>query len=179
MSGTVPAIPDPVRIRSATESDAAALLAIYRPHVEDSAVSFELEVPGVEEFAGRIRRGVSDYRWLVAERDGRCVGYAYASRLRDRPAYRWSIEVSAYVQPEHHRRGIGAALYSILLDDLAERGFCQAFACIALPNPGSLAFHEHFGFRPVGVFHAVGRKFGRWHDVAWLQRTLNPEPPQD
>ncbi len=178
MPESIPAKPDPVRIRSGLESDAAELLEIYRPHVESSAVSFELEVPDVEVFADRIRRGVSDYRWLVAERDGRCIGYAYASCLRERPAYRWSVEVSAYVHPQHHRRGIGSALYSILLDDLSERGFCQAFACIALPNPESLAFHQRFGFRPVGVFHAVGRKFGRWHDVAWLQRTLNAEPPQ-
>lgn len=179
MPEAIPEMPDPVRIRSALESDAAELLEIYRPHVERSAVSFELELPGIEEFAGRIRRAVSDCRWLLAERDRRCVGYAYAARLRERPAYRWSVEVSAYVHPEHHRRGIGAALYSILLDDLTERGFCQAFAGIALPNAGSLAFHQHFGFRAVGVFHAVGRKFGRWHDVAWLQRTLNAEPPQD
>jgi phosphinothricin acetyltransferase len=173
------AMPDPVRIRSALESDAASLLEIYRPHVESSAVSFELELPSVEGFAQRIRRGVADHSWLIAEREDRCIGYAYGSRLRERPAYRWSVEVSAYVHPDHHRQGIGATLYSILLDDLMEKGFCQAFACIALPNPGSLAFHHRFGFRPVGVFKSVGRKFGRWHDVAWLQRTLRDEPPQD
>jgi L-amino acid N-acyltransferase YncA len=170
---------DPIRIRSALEADAASLLDIYRPLVESTAVSFELTPPSVDEFALRIRKAVANYSWLLAERDGACIGYAYGSVLRERPAYRWSVEVSAYVDPAHHRQGIGAALYSILLDDLMEKGFCQAFACIALPNPGSLGFHHRFGFRPTGVFKSVGRKFGRWHDVAWLQRTLRDEPPFD
>ena len=170
---------DPIRIRSALEADAASMLEIYRPLVEATAVSFELVPPSVEQFALRIRQAVADHSWLLAERDGACIGYAYGSRLRERPAYRWSVEVSAYVDPAHHRQGIGAALYSILLDDLMEKGFCQAFACIALPNPASLGFHHRFGFRPMGVFKSVGRKFGCWHDVAWLQRTLRDEPPFD
>lgn len=170
---------DPIRIRSALESDAAALLQIYRPIVESTAISFELSPPAADEFAQRIRKAVAEYSWLLAERDGACIGYAYGTALRDRPAYRWSVEVSAYVDPAHHRQGIGAALYSILLDDLMEKGFCQAFACIALPNPGSLGFHHRFGFRPVGVFKSVGRKFAQWHDVTWLQRSLRDEPPVD
>ncbi len=170
---------DPIRIRAALEADAASLLDIYGPLVESTAVSFELTAPSVEEFARRIRKAVADYSWLIAERDGACIGYAYGSMMRERAAYRWSVEVSAYVHPAHHRQGIGAALYSILLDDLMEKGFCQAFAGIALPNTASLGFHHRFGFRPIGMFKSVGRKFGRWHDVTWLQRRLRDEPPFD
>jgi phosphinothricin acetyltransferase len=105
------------------------------------------------------------------------TGYAYGTALRERAAYRWSVETSAYVHPAHQRRGIASALYERLLSVLQERGFCQAFACIALPNPASIAMHEKLGFVSVGAFRSVGRKFGRWHDVAWYQRELRAAPP--
>ncbi len=170
-------MPDTPTIRSAVEADAAALLAIYRPFVESTAVSFETVVPTVEEFATRIAKALTGWQWLVAEQGGQCIGYAYGSSHRQRHAYRWSVEVSAYVHPNHHRRGVGRALYLRLLEELAQKGFCNAYAGITLPNEGSVALHRAVGFEFVGVFKAVGRKFGTWHDVAWFQRVLRDSPP--
>jgi phosphinothricin acetyltransferase len=168
-------MPDPL-IRAGTEADAPALLAIYRPFVESSPVSFELVTPTVEEFAARIVKSLAGWQWLVALRDGQCAGYAYGSSLRERQAYRWSVEVSAYVHPSYYRQGIGRALYLHLFDELARKGFCNAYACVTLPNEGSVALHRSVGFEPAGVFKSVGRKFGKWHDVAWFQRTLRDAP---
>jgi L-amino acid N-acyltransferase YncA len=170
---------DSPRIRPATETDAAALIAIYRPFVEASAVSFETVTPTVEEFAARIRKAVAGWQWIVAEKDGQCVGYAYGSSHRERAAYRWSVEVSAYVAPNHHRQGVGRSLYTNLFVDLADKGFCSAYAGITLPNEASVALHRSVGFEPIGTFRAVGRKFGKWHDVAWFQRQLRHSPPSE
>jgi phosphinothricin acetyltransferase len=170
-------MPDAPTIRSAVEADAAALLAIYRPFVESTAVSFETVVPTVEEFATRIAKALTGWQWLVAEQDGRCIGYTYGSSHRQRHAYRWSVEVSAYVHPNHHRRGVGRALYLRLLEELAQKGFCNAYAGATLPNEGSVALHRAVGFEFIGVFKAVGRKFGTWHDVAWFHRVLRDSPP--
>src|SRR5579863_6440583 len=170
---------EPIQIRSATIADAAALLAIYRPFVEVSAVSFEVVAPTVEQFGARIAKAVDGWAWLVAERDGECIGYAYGSTHRERAAYRWSVEVSAYVQASHHRQGVGTALYRALFAILASKGFCNAYAGITLPNAASVALHRGLGFQSIGVFKAVGRKFGKWHDVAWLQRALRASPPSD
>lgn len=165
-------------IRAATPADASALLGIYRPFVESSVVSFELEVPSIGEFRKRIEKCVAGWAWLVAEIEGRCAGYAYASALREREAYRWSAETSAYVHPDHYRSGVGRRLYLALFDALAAKGFCNAFACIALPNDASIEFHRALGFKHVGVFNAVGRKFSAWHDVSWWQLRLRETPPQ-
>jgi phosphinothricin acetyltransferase len=167
---------EPVIIRSASETDAPALLAIYRPFVEATAVSFETVVPTVEEFAARIAKAVAGWRWLVAERGGQCIGYAYGSSHRERAAYRWSVEVSAYVHPSHQHQGVGRALYVKLLEVLAQQGFCNAYAGITLPNEGSVALHRSVGFESIGTFRAVGRKFHEWHDVAWFQRSLRDSP---
>ena len=166
-----------MRIRSATKADARDLLDIYGPVVETTAISFELARPGIQEFAARIEKVVDGWSWLVAEEDGQCVGYAYGSVHRERPAYRWSTEVTAYVHPAHHRKGIGGALYRQLFDRLAEKGYCNAFAGIALPNEASVALHRSVGFEPIGVFRNIGWKFARWHDVAWFQRKLREGPP--
>jgi L-amino acid N-acyltransferase YncA len=166
-------------IRIATEADAPALLAIYRPYVENTAVSFETTVPSVEEFAGRIRKAVTAWVWLVAESEGECAGYAYGSSHRERTAYRWSVETSAYVREDYQRQGVGRALYVQLLEELKQRGFCNAYAGITLPNVASVALHRSAGFEPVGVFRAVGRKFGAWHDVAWFQLRLRDGPPTE
>ena len=167
----------PLLIRPASEADAGALLAIYAPFVERTVVSFETEVPSVDDFAGRIRRYGSQWAWLVAERDGRCLGYAYGSPHRERAAYRWAVETSAYVDPSAQRQGAGRALYLALFDALAAKGYCNAFAGMTLPNDASAALHRSVGFEPVGVFRRVGWKFSRWHDVAWAQRQLREAPP--
>jgi phosphinothricin acetyltransferase len=168
-----------ILIRPGSEEDAASLLAIYRPYVENTAVSFEVTTPTLAEFAARIRKALDKWQWLVADDNGECAGYAYGSLHRERAAYRWSVEVSAYVAPRYQRQGIGRALYLRLFDDLAARGYCNAFAGVTLPNSASLGMHRSVGFEDIGVFRSVGRKFGQWHDVAWLQRTLRAAPPSD
>lgn len=167
----------PLVIRPANEADAGVLLAIYAPFVERTAVSFETDVPAIDEFAARIRRYGAQWAWLVAERDGRCLGYAYGSPHRARAAYRWSAETSAYVDPSAQRQGVGRALYLALFDALAARGYCNAFAGMTLPNDASAGLHRSVGFEAVGVFRRVGWKFGRWHDVGWMQRRLRDAPP--
>ena len=172
-------MPAPLVIRQARESDAAALLGIYGPFVEHTAVSFETVVPTVDEFAARIAKSLKGWQYLLAERDGRVLGYAYGGVHRERAAYRFSVEVSAYIDPAFHRQGIGRALYSQLFADLTAKGYCTAFAGITLPNDASVGLHTAAGFEPIGVFRNIGWKYGRWHDVAWLQRTLREVPPDD
>ncbi len=163
-------------IRTATETDANALAAIYQPYVQGTAVSFETEVPSADEFAARIAKSLKTWDWVVAEEDGRCVAYAYGSAHRERPAYRWSVETSVYVREDHHRRGIAKMLYIELLERLKTKGYCNAFAGITLPNDASVALHTSLGFEAIGVFKRVGWKLGAWRDVAWLQLQLRQAP---
>src|SRR5438105_2761672 len=143
-------------VRPAVPQDAPAIAEIYAPFVAGTAVSFEETPPTAVEMLRRIEHAQSRWQWLVADLDGTVAGYAYGTRHRERAAYRWSVEVSAYVHPDHHRQGIGRALYRQLLDDLAGKGFCNAYAGIALPNDSSVALHRAAGFEPIGVFKAVG-----------------------
>jgi len=166
----------PLTIRQATEADAPALLGIYAPYVEQTPITFEITVPTAEDFAGRIRKSLSAWQYLVAERDGRIVGYAYGGTHRERAAYRYSVEVSAYVDQRAHRQGIGRALYTRLLADLTEKGYCEAFAGITYPNEPSIGLHSAMGFTMIGIFRRIGWKFDRWHDVAWMQRSLRDRP---
>jgi phosphinothricin acetyltransferase len=163
----------PVKIRSATAADAAAILAIYAPIVRDTIISFETEVPTVHEIADRIDTTLKTHPYLVAEVSGVMAGFAYASQHRARSAYRWSADVTVYVAAEARRLGVARALYGRLLPMLAERQFHAAFAGIALPNPASVGLHEAMGFVPVGIYREVGFKFGQWCDVGWWQRLLS------
>jgi len=161
-------------IRLATDDDAAAVADIYGPIVEGTAISFESEPPDAAEISRRIRDTLVAYPWLVLERNGDVVGYAYASRHRVRAAYQWSVDTSAYVDEKFRRRGVGQALYLSLLAVLEAQGFVNAFAGIALPNPASVRLHERVGFTPLGVYRGVGYKLGAWRDVGWWQRPLGP-----
>lgn len=161
-----------VVVRVAEPHDAHELLAIYGPIVRETAISFELEVPSVDEIARRIGDGMVERPWLVAEREDVIIGYAYAGAFRARPAYRWSAEVSVYVAAHARGAGVGRTLYGALLRVLIAQGYAMAFAGIALPNPASVALHEALGFQPVGVFHKAGFKFNAWHDVGWWERGL-------
>lgn len=168
------------RIRLASAADGAALAEIYAPAVDGRSTSFELTAPDAAELARRVERLIARTPWLVLERDARVVGYAYASPHRDRPAYQWSVEVSAYVHADAHRTGVARALYTSLFAVLVLQGFRSAYAGITLPNDASEGLHRALGFTPVGVFHRVGYKLGAWHDVVWLERALAPhdvEPP--
>ena len=159
-------------IRLATAADATSIQRIYRPAVEHEATSFETDVPTVEDLAQRIGATLVRTPWLAYDDGGEVLGYAYASRHRDRAAYQWSVEVSAYVDRRAHRRGIGRALYTTLFRILALQGFHRAYAGITLPNDASVGLHVAVGFTPVGVYRAVGFKHGAWHDVAWYERAL-------
>lgn len=163
-----------MQIRIATPEDAPALVAIYAPYVEHTSITFEYEVPSVEEFAGRIRNTLTRYPYLVAEEDGHPVGYAYASAFKSRAAYDWSVETSIYVSKETRSHGIGSALYAALEEYLEAQHICNVCACITYPNPPSIAFHEKHGYETVAHFHASGYKLGSWHDMIWMEKTLCP-----
>jgi L-amino acid N-acyltransferase YncA len=162
-------------IRFAGPTDAAGILAIYGPYCESTCVSFEIVAPTIAQIQERISRITSDYPWLVAEIDGQTIGYVYASRHHERAAYRWSVDVAVYIAAGYQRRGVGRILYEVLFSILREQGHFKAFAGITLPNPASVGLHESLGFRPAAIFRGVGYKFGRWLDVGWWQRDLQPE----
>jgi phosphinothricin acetyltransferase len=162
----------PIEIRTATTADAEAIQRIYAPIVEKTAISFEYEPPSVEEMAVRITWTLQTHPYLVAVDDDKVCGYVYASTHRERAAYRYSVDTTIYIAPEARRLGVGRALYSELLPELARRGFHMAFAGITQPNPGSVALHESMGFKSLGLYREVGFKFDRWHDVGWWQRLL-------
>lgn len=153
------------------------MLAIYRPYVEGTFISFEQEVPSLEEYTSRIRKYITGWAGVVAEAEGEVLGYAYGSSHRERAAYKWSVETTVYVAASAQRCGIGRQLYAALLPMLEDAGYCNAYAGIALPNAASVALHQATGFHPIGIFRRVGYKFDRWRDVAWFHRALREEPP--
>jgi len=165
-----------VIIRPALEGDASAMLAIYRPYVENTVISFEQEVPSLEEYTARVRKYFTGWAGVVAESEGRLLGYAYGSSHRERAAYKWSVETTVYVAAGEQRRGIGRTLYSALLPMLKDAGYCNAYAGVALPNSASVGLHQAVGFRPFGTFPRVGYKFGQWRDVAWFHLALREAP---
>jgi L-amino acid N-acyltransferase YncA len=160
------------RIRVAGEQDAQAIADVYAPAVTTRATSFELAPPDATEMRRRIVTVLAQYPWLVCESSETVVGYVYATTHRERAAYRWSVDVAAYVRTDALRRGIARALYTALFEILALQGYRNAYAGITLPNPASVQMHKAMGFEQVGVYHRVGYKFGKWHDVAWFQRPL-------
>ena len=167
------------KLRNATPADARAILDIYAPYVTDTSITFETEVPIIEEFMERMENIQKSYPYLVYEVDGVVVGYAYASKHRERAAYRYSADVSIFVEPSYHKQGIGKALYTKLFDLLRDQGIYTVYACITVPNNASIGLHKSLGFTEAGVFHNDGYKLGKWHDVIWLEKSLreydNPE----
>ncbi len=153
------------------------MLDIYAPIVRETATSFERKPPGIGEFCERVRASMERRLWLVCKSDGVIAGYAYATQFNARESYIWSVEVSVYVHPDHHRRGIGRGLYTSLFRCLALQGYFTAVARITLPNPASVALHESMGFQTVGVNSGIGYKHGQWHDVGIWQTEIQPRPP--
>lgn len=169
-----------IAIRAARPDDAASIAAIYAPHVLVGTSSFEVEAPDTRAMKTRMAASDGLYPWLVAttgEEEG-ILGYAYASRFRDRPAYAHSVETSIYVADVAQGQGAGRLLYEALIDTLRAQGFTQAIGTIALPNDRSIVLHEQMGFRRAGVFREVGYKLGRWIDVGYWQCELaDPASP--
>lgn len=175
-------------IRNAKLHDAAILLEIYRPYVENTAISFECETPSLEEFINRMNKVKQRYPYIVAEKDGEIVGYAYASAFHSRAAFDWCVETTVYVREDQRKAGIGKKLYVELEKLLAKQNVLNLYACIAYTenpdehlNNNSVEFHEHFGYRLIGVFEKCGYKFGRWYDMVWMEKHIgehkdNPLP---
>ena len=163
-------------IRLATPADAAQLAEIYAPIVRDTAISFEVDPPDAAEMARRVAESLPAFPWLVADASGEVLGYVYASRHRARAAYLWSVDTTVYVHARARRRGVGRALYTTLFGILTLQRFCNAYAGISLPNPGSVGLHEAVGFQKVGVYRGVGYKLGDWRDVGWWERVIQPRP---
>ena len=166
-------------IRLATGDDAEAVRAIYAPFCDaGSHVSFEVVAPSVEEMRRRIETTLKRHPWLVAEDAGDVLGYVYAGPHRERAAYRWSVDVSAYIGEGRRRSGVGRGLYRSLFEILRLQGFVSAYAGATLPNEGSVGLHRAMGFAEVGVYRKVGFKAGAWRDVIWWRLPLR-EPPDD
>ena len=164
-----------MEIRLAKPSDARSLLDIYAPYVENTAITFEYEVPTIEDFAIRIEKTLEKYPYLVAEEDGVVLGYAYASTYYARAAYDWAVELSVYVSQDARGKGVGSKLYDALEDLLDQMGYVHFLACISLPNEASLTLHRKRGYQQVAHFPKIGYKFNRWHDIVWLQKSLDKE----
>ncbi len=166
-------------IRNAKLSDAERLLEIYAYYVENTAISFETEVPAPEEFRERIRRITARYPWLVIEQDGIILGYAYAGTFKGRAAYDWSCEMTIYLAHDAHKRGLGRKLYEALEARLHDMGFLNLYACIAVPvqedeylTRNSAEFHAHLGYRQCGIFKQCANKYGRWYDMIWMEKNI-------
>lgn len=170
-----------LKIRDATECDAEACAAIYAPYVTDTAITFECEPPLPAEMAERIATALRTHAWVVLENEGLVAGYAYGGPFKSRAAYRWSCEVSVYLERGRRRTGGGRALYHALFARLAQRGFRTAVAGMTLPNDASVGLHRAMGFEPVGTNRRIGWKHNTWHDVAWVQRTIaeGQDPPAE
>jgi L-amino acid N-acyltransferase YncA len=166
-------------VRPAAPQDGAACVAIYRPYVENTAISWELEVPTADEMASRIAGLRATHEWLVLERGDEIVGFAYGQPLKRLATFQWTAETGIYLHVDHHRTGGGRELYTRLLRRLTERGYRQAFAGITQPNEASNAFHRSFGFSDVGLYRRVAWKHDSWHDVAWMQLDLRDRDERD
>lgn len=167
-----------MEIRVANERDASQLLNIYAPYVKHTAVTFEYDVPTVQEFEHRISSVLRKYPYLVAVLDGTVIGYAYASPFHERAAYAWSAELSVYVDQAYHRKGVGSMLYQKMEELLKQQHVTNLYACIAFPNPKSIAFHEGKGYRLIGHFTRCGYKLGRWWDMVWMEKMIGEHAGQ-
>ncbi len=163
-----------IAVRAAAPADADAIAAIYAPHVLIGIASFETEAPDARAIAGRMAASDGLYPWLVATSEtGEVMAYAYATRFRERLAYRFVVETTVYVAEAAQRQGAGRLVYRALIETLRAQGFTRAIGAIALPNAGSVALHEAVGFRAAGLYDAVGYKHGRWIDVGYWQCDLH------
>ena len=170
-----------MNIRIAKLEDAKNLVNIYKYYVENTAITFEYEVPSVEEFRDRIKNTLSKYPYLVAEKDNKIYGYAYASSFKTRPAYNWAVETSIYVNHELSRNGVGTLLYTKLEEYLRLQNIINLNASISYPNEKSEEFHKKLGYKTVAHFTKCGYKFEKWHDMIWMEKFIGKHtiPPKN
>ena len=172
-----------VKIRTAAIDDAEELLKVYTPYVEKTAITFEYDVPSLEEFKRRIENTLKKYPYLVAEKDGEILGYAYTGPFVGRAAYSWAAETSIYLREDCRKMGIGRRLYAALEEISRQQNILNLYACIGWPeqedpylNRNSVQFHRHMGYRLVGEFKNCGYKFGRWYNMVWMEKLLVEHP---
>ncbi len=175
-----------VRIRVATIKDAKEILEIYAPYVKKTAISFEYDVPSLEEFAGRIEKTLKKYPYIVAEKNGEILGYAYTGAFVGRAAYDWAVEVTIYLKENKRKMGLGKKLYNAIEEICKAQNIINLNACIGCPEiedeyltQNSIQFHAHMGYQMVGTFHKCGYKFGRWYNMVWMEKIIgahNPDP---
>lgn len=163
-----------MKIRMIEEKDIQTVLDIYKPYIETTAITFETEVPTYEEFVQRVNHKLEQFPWLVYEEEGKILGYAYASLMRERAAYSWDAELSVYLQEGNHGLGIGSKLYLVLEAILKEMNFVNLYGCITYPNEKSVRLHQKLGYKEIGIFHNSGYKLGSWHDVLWMEKQIRP-----
>lgn len=167
-------------VRDVTVKDAPALLEIYSWYVKNTAITYEYDIPSLEEFESRISKTLEKFPYICAEADGKILGYAYAGSFHPRAAYQWCAELSIYVDRNKHKAGLGRLLYDELESRLKEKGFLNLYACIAVPtcsddeylNHNSQNFHQHMGFATVGTFKDCAKKFGRWYSMVWMEKII-------
>lgn len=169
-------------IRKFEKSDIENIYRIYEPFVTHSSVTFETEMPSLAEFSERLISIAAEFPFLVLEIENEVCGYAYACRHRERKAYRWAVETSIYLSEKARNKGLGSKIYTALLDDLVKRKFVTAYGIITLPNDSSVMLHKKVGFEQMAIHKHAGYKLGEWHDVLWVEKTLNtpsdsPEEP--
>lgn len=161
-----------MKLRFATEYDAEKLLKIYEYYVQETNITFEYDIPSVEEFKNRIKEISSKYPYLVLEENNEIIGYAYANTFKNRSAYDWTVEISIYLDVNSRGKGIGNILYNKLEQLLIKQGIVNIEACITYPNERSEEFHKKNGFKKVAHFTKVGYKFKKWHDVIWYEKNI-------
>ena len=168
-----------IKIRDAKLEDIDSVLKIYSYYVKNTAITFEYDVPVVDEFLARMQKTMRRYPYIVIEKDGSIQGYAYASAFVVRAAYDWSCETTVYLEHTAQKRGLGRKIYEELENRLKKMGILNLYACIGYPqtedeylNRNSAEFHEHLGFTPVGRFHKCGYKFNRWYDMVWMEKII-------
>lgn len=173
-----------LKLRPATLEDAEGILSIYAPYVMNTAVSFEYEVPSIEAFRERMTGIMKDYPYIVAEDENGIAGYAYASLFHSRKAYRHSVETSIYVKSSERKKGIGKALYAELERILMKQNVFVLYACITCTDReddehltrASIDFHNHMGYKHVGIHELCGYKFDKWYSVCWMEKLIKERP---
>ncbi len=169
-----------IQIEKVTVNDTKELLAIYKPYVEDTAITFEYDLPSEDEFADRIRAISAKYPYIKAvDEDGKILGYAYAGSFKGRAAYDWAVETTVYLQKDCRGKGVGKIIYEALEDILKKMGILNLNACIAAPKnqdphltEGSIHFHKKLGYDLVGEFHDCGYKFNTWYNMVWMEKMI-------